>query len=221
MMAQIKIIRWLICGMAIFLLMLPGAALAHGEAEGAIVKIGGYRVSLFFPEPAKAGGNPLHVQILDETGKPVNGARVDISAMPIEDWRQHRESMKSSAPGMDGVHEMNPASANDMAGMHDMTGMHDMPGMQDMAGMAAVPKVTLFNELYRKTGEYFGVIAFPSAGHWILNTHFSINGQMLNAAFPVDVAKGSTAFVILAGFAGLNALIIWVASVTKRKPVIA
>ncbi len=67
--------------------MLPGTALAHGEGEKAIVKVGGYRVSLFFPESAKAGENPLHVQIMDEMGKPVTGARVDISAMPIEVWR--------------------------------------------------------------------------------------------------------------------------------------
>jgi hypothetical protein len=44
---------------------------------------------------------------------------------------------------------------------------------------------------------------------------------MLNAAFPVDVAKDSTSFAILAGFAVLNALIIWVASQNKRKAVIA
>ena len=79
MIAQTKMVRWPVCGLAISLLilMLPGTALAHGEGEEAIVKIGGYRVSLFFPESAKAGGSPLHVQIMDGTGQPVTGARVD------------------------------------------------------------------------------------------------------------------------------------------------
>jgi hypothetical protein len=55
----------------------------------------------------------------------------------------------------------------------------------------------------------------------MLNTHFNINGQTLDADFPVNVAGSSASFAILAGFAGLNAVIIGAAAVTKRKPVFA
>ena len=120
-MAQIKMLRRLICGSAIFLLifMLPYMALAHGVGEGATVKIGEYQVSLVFEKPAKTGGNPLHIHILNSAGMPVNDARVDISAMPIEDWRQHQKSMESGAPAMDS-----------MQGMQGMQGMQVMQGMQ-------------------------------------------------------------------------------------------
>ena len=213
-MAQIKILRRLICGSAIFLLMfmLPGMATAYGVGEGALVKIGGYQVSLVFEKPAKTGENPLHVHILNGAGMPVTGIRVDINAMPIEDWRQHQKSMESGAPamgGMQGMHGMNHGSINNMP---------DMPGM---GAMGAMPTAVTSNELPGMGGDYVGAVTFAAAGHWILNTHFSINGQMLNAAFPVDVAKDSTSFAILAGFAGLNALIIWIASQNKRKAVIA
>ena len=227
-MAQIKRLKWLICGSAISLLMLPGTAPAHGVGEGATVKVGEYQISLVFAEPAKTGGNPLHVHILNGKGMPVKDARVDISAMPIEDWRQHRKSMESGAPAMSGMHGMNHvpamASANDMP---DMPGMSHAPATaraNDMPGMGRMDTASTLaqsNELPGMEGDYVGAVTFAAAGHWILNTHLSINGQMLNADFPVDVAKDSTSFAILTGFAGLNALIIWVASQNKRKAVFA
>ena len=219
-MAQIKMLRRLICGSAIFLLIfiLPGMALAHGFGEGATVKIGEYQVSLVFEKPAKTGGNPLHVHILNGAGKPVTGARVDISAMPIDAWRHHQKSMESGAPmsGMQGMHGMNHGSA-----IPSVNTMPDMPGMGAMGAMGAMPTMATSNELPGMGGDYVGAVTFAAAGHWILNTHLGINGQMLNAAFPVDVAKDSTSFAILAGFAGLNALIIWIASQNKRKAAMA
>ena len=199
-MIQIKISRWLICGSAIFLLMLPlpGKALAHGTGEIVTVMTGGYRVSLDFEEPAKVGGNSVHVKILDGTGAPVSDAKLEVSAIPVKDTQQQQGSMESAAA---------------MGGMHDMGGM---------ANMATVPKVALSNELYRKTGDYFGVVAFPASGHWMLSAHLIIDGQMFMADFPAEIAGDySASFAILAGFAGLNALIIWAAAQTKRKAVFA
>ena len=104
-----------------------------------------------------------------------------------------------------------------MEGMQDMEGMHSMEGMSSISPTpATVPASDI-------EGDYVGVIRFASAGHWTLNTHFSINGQTLNADFPVDVASGPSSFAltVLAAFAGLNAFIIWAASFTKRTPVTA
>ena len=71
-------------------------------------------------------------------------------------------------------------------------------------------------------GDYFEVITFSAPGQWTVNTHSSINGLTFDAHFPVNVAESHTASLsILAGFAGLNALIIWAALATKRRSVIA
>ena len=208
-MAQITRFKGMICGSVISLLLLPGTAPAHGVGEGTTVKAGEYQISLVFAEPAKTGGNPLHVHILNGAGMPVRDARVDISAIPIDDWRQHQKSMES-APAMGGMHGMTHAPGTASA--------NTMPGM---GSMGAMPTMAASNQLPGMGGDYVGAVTFAAAGHWILNAHLSINGQMLNANFPVDVAKDSTSFAILAGFAGLNALIIWVASQNKRKAVIA
>ncbi len=204
-MAQTTIARWLICGLAISLPlpMLPGTALAHGESGGTLI-IGGYQVSLGFTEPAKAGQNLFHVQLLDGMGLPAKGARVTLSARPAVSAQPAQGSME----GMEGMHSMG-SSANTMSGMGGMHGMSHGP--------AAVPVQVTANET---DTEYSGVITFSAPGHWTLNTHATVNDQMLMADFPVDVAGGSSAYALtaLTGFIGLNALIIWAASITKRKP---
>ncbi len=209
-MAQAKILRWLLCGWAISLpmLMLPGTALAHGGGGGTVI-IGGYQVTLAFTEPARAGENLFHVQILDGMGMPSRGAQVIISAVSAESAQPHQGSMEGMAD-MEGMAGMK-GSANEMGGTGGMHGMSHAP--------VAVPVRVSANET---EGGYVGVIAFSAAGHWLVNTHVSINDQMLMADFPLAVESGSSsyAFAILAAFIGLNAFIIWLASLTKRKPVL-
>ena len=215
-MAQTKMLRWLTCGLAISLLILirPVTTLANGASEGTKITIDGYQVGLIFAEQVKAGDNSLHVQILDEKGLPVSAARVEISAMPVKDTQNHQKNMDSGAhtmDGMDGMEGMSHSPAT--APVHDMSSMGDLE---------ATPTLVLSNEQFRKAGDYFGIITFSAAGPWILNTHFSINGQALDADFPVNVvANHSASFGILAGFVSLNTLIIWAASVTRRKLVSA
>jgi hypothetical protein len=201
----------LTCVLAISLLILQGTTLAIGISDGTTVTIDGYQVGLIFAEQAKAGDNSLHVQILDKKGLPVSGARVEISAMPVKDTQNHQKNMDSGAHTMDGMEGMSHSPAT--APVHDMS---------SMGGLEATPTQVLSNEQFRKAGDYFGIITFSAAGHWMLNTHFSINGQALDADFPVNVvASHSASFGILAGFVGLNALIIWAASVTRRNLVSA
>jgi hypothetical protein len=114
-----------------------------------------------------------------------------------------------------------------MAGMEGMASTegsaHEMGGMGAMHGMGHGPAAVPVQVPAKETdAEYSGVITFSAAGHWMVNTHVSINGQMLMADFPVDVAGASSffAFAILVAFIGLNALIIWAASFTKRKSVL-
>jgi hypothetical protein len=210
MMVRTKMLRWLIFGLAVSLLilMLPGTILPHDGDKGTLVTTGGYQVSLVFPEPVKVGRNPVNLKILDETGLPVSGARVEISNKPVKIMQDPQVSMASGA------------HTHMMGGMHGMN--HAMHNMQDMPGMNAAPTVARSRGLNRMPGDYFEVITFSAPGQWTLNTHSSINGQTFDANFPVNVAAShSASLTILAVFAGLNVLIIWAASVSKRKPVIA
>ncbi len=197
--ARPKIHKELICGLAIFLLTLmsPSMGLASSGGEGIPIMVGGYQISLAFTEPAKAGKNLFHVQILDGKGMSVKGAQVEISAMPGETLQPHPENMA----GMD-------------------SGTHGMERMDGMQGMNHAPMAVPAKAI---EDEYVGVITFSAVGHWMLNARFNINGQMFNADFPVEVAKASSFFAIsiLAAFIGLNALIIWAASKTKRKPALS
>jgi hypothetical protein len=104
-----------------------------------------------------------------------------------------------------------------MGGMHhDMSAMNGMH--HDMPGMNSAPTEARSHGLHRMPGDYFGVVTFSAPGHWTLNTHFNINDQTLDANFPVNVVEShSASFAIFAGFAGLNALIIWAASLSKRR----
>jgi len=209
-MAQTKSIRWLISGLALSLLilMLPGTALASSESEeSTMVTVGGYYVSLVVSKPFKTGGNPFHLQILDEMAEPVGGAQVKISAtpssaMPANDTQHQMENMENMENG-----------ADEMSGMRGM--QHDMPNMD------AAPTYTSANDMSGQPGDYAGIIAFSAAGPWVLKAHFSIDGQVLDAEFPVDVEASSSAFAILAWFIFLNAVLIWAASISRQKPVSA
>ena len=203
-------LRWLIFGLVISLLilMLQGMTLTHDGDKGTRVTTEGYQVSLVFPEAIKVGRNPVNLKILDATGLPVSGARVEISSKPVKVTQDPQANMASGA------------HTHMMGGMQGMN--HAMHTMPDMPGMNAAPTVARSRGLNRMPGDYFEVITFSAPGQWTLITHSSINGQTFDADFPVNVAAShSSSLAILAVFAGLNVLIIWTASAAKRRPVIA
>ena len=203
-MTQIKLVRWQIFGLVISLLilLLVGKFLAQDGSKGATVSTGEYQVSLSFPEAIKVGRNPVNLKLLDSKGIPVSGAHLEINSIAA-----HPEATMESHTHM----------------MSDMPRMnHAMHAMQNMPGMNPEPIVARSHGLNRMPGDYFAVIPFSTPGQWTLNTHSIINGQTLDANFPVKVVEShSSSFVILAGFAGLNVLIIWIAFVNRRKAVLS
>ena len=218
---------------SLFVLMLPGTALASPGGEETTVTVGGYQVSLVFAEPAKLGVNSLHVQILAEMGMPVSEAQVEISAMPVEDTTQHEENMENDEPVMGGMEGMDSPAAPTAVPSNAIPGMHGMESapvveetpVDDHPVEAVTPvdghpveAVTVMLEPDHESGEYAGEISFPEAGHWMLTVHLSIDGENLEADFPVEVTGGSPSISILAGFASLNAVLIGVAAFTRRKP---
>lgn len=194
-MDQTKTIRWLICGLAVSLLVLtlPSTTLAESGGDEKIVIVSGYQISLLFAESLTAGENPVHIQILDKrTGLPVKGAEAAIRTMLMID----------------------PA--------HAMSGMQGMShNMGSMGGMNNAPVVTTPNQQPGMEGDYIGILTFPTDGRWMLTTRLNINDQMFTAIFHVNVARSSASLIILLGFIALNAIIIYIASVTHRKPISA
>ncbi len=200
-MTQTKLARWQIFGlvMSLLILLLAGKFLTQDGSQGATVSTGEYQVSLSFPEAIKVGRNPVNLKLLDSTGIPVSGAHLEINSIAA-----HPEATMESHTHM----------------MSDMPGMNH--AMQTMPGMNPEPIVARSHGFNRMPGDYFAVIPFSTPGQWTLNTHSIINGQTLDANFPVNVVEShSSSFVILAGFAGLNVLIIWIAFVNRRKAVTA
>ena len=204
LMTQTKLARWQIFGlvMSLLILLLVGKFLTQDGSQGATVSTGEYQVSQSFPEAIKVGRNPVNLKLLDSTGIPVSGAHLEISSIAA-----HPEATMESHTHM----------------MSDMPGMnHGMHAMNNMPGMNPEPIVARSHGFNQMPGDYFAVIPFSTPGQWTLNTHSIINGQTLDANFPIKVVESHTSsFVILAGFAGLNVLIIWIAFVNRRKAVIA
>jgi len=66
-------------------------------------------------------------------------------------------------------------------------------------------------------GEYSGHVSFNRTGEWVFNVHFTVDGQLTEVDFPVTVAGLDAKYGILAGFVGINASVMSVAAIMKRK----
>lgn len=213
MMSQAKMLQWLGGGLAVSLLVLlwPGQAPEQSGGDVLQATLGDYQVRLQFAEPLTAGDNLVQVRVLDNTGWPVKDARLEImgtlAPKPAASSHQHHEGMA----GMEGM-DMAAMTAMDSAAP-EMGGMHSM-GHAKVAG----PAVIVPNATPGMAGDYAGEVTFATAGDWLLNTRLTRNGQTLNAELAVTVANRSPPWGIIAFFIALNALIIWVASVTRRNP---
>ena len=192
----------------VLFLMTPGLAYADEGVGGAEIIVHGYHIRLIFSGAVKTGENPLHIQLTGADGTPLKGANVQVAAQPVT----HAHAGPT------------PEAMDGMAGMSGMAAATPTP--QAMAGMnmkndddAQTLTVTL--QAGHDAGDYAGTILFPQAGHWTLLVHVMLaSGEMFSAEFPLAVAAGAPAsYGILAGFIGLNVVIILTAALAKRKTV--
>lgn len=232
-MLQSTTMRWLVGGLASSLLALawPGQAPGHGGDETIQAMLGPYRISLLFAEPVTTGANAVQVRVQDQSSWPVKVDRVILTTKPAAapSPDHHMAGMAHS-----GGQNMAGMDHSNMAGM-DHTGMpgmnHDgMPGMTGekaaMGGMqhgmghtkTARPVLMTATGAPGMEGGYRGEIAFANAGPWLVDAQIILDGQSLNAALPVSVLDRPPPYGIIAGFIALNALIIWMASRTRRQP---
>ena len=195
------------------LLAFPASVLADGGDGGSGKQVNGYHVKLVFVEAVKVGKNQFHIQILDAAGMPVPNAEVEVSAMPTEGMVMETEApavgmMTSNSGGMDMATEV-PA-----------TGV--MKPNKPAADEHSDETQTIMLNPAIESGEYAGEFSFSTSGEWMLNVHFTVNGETTEVDFPIEIVRSlSLNYAVLAGFFGINAAAVTAAAVLKkRKPVI-
>jgi hypothetical protein len=209
-------------------LTLTRTAHADSGEAGSKVTVNGYQIVLILTGPATVGENKFHVQITDAMGMAVTTAEVEVTAMSAENMSQHEDSAASHTSGADNTHAGSdvhgveaPAAHTDMGGMsmpaepspHDTeTDTHAEP-----ADAAHAETLTAMLEPGVEEGEYAGEISLDKSGAWTFNVQFTLNGELIEAEFPVTVVEASQNLGVLAGFFGFNTTVIIVAAVLKRK----
>jgi len=229
--------QFLTACLSIFLLLaLPlQGALADGQGEGIEKEVNGYHVRLVFVEDPRVGENDFHIQIMDSMGMPVANAEVLVMAAPYEDMSDHEEGANEETHGADSMSGMDmPEEEPTEAETDSMPGM-DMPeeeptdganadangesqdshGSEDEHGETAIQEIVL--EAGHEAGEYEGAISLNRSGDWTLHVQFTVGGQLNEVEMSITVAGLDAKYGILAGFVGINASVLSVAAIMKRK----
>ena len=203
------------------------AALADGAGEGIEREANGYHIRLIFVESPKLGENEFHVQINDAMGMPVTNVEVGVIAQPEEIESEHEEDTSADAHGSDSMSgmDMPTEEAVPTDDMNSMSGMDmgDEPeenepsthGEEQDSHDEEPTQIVL--EAGHEPGEYSGHLSFNRTGEWVFNVHFTVDGQLTEVEFPVTVAGLDAKYGILIGFVGINASVLSVAAITKRK----
>ena len=189
----------------LILLSLPVAALADSadadEENEFTQTVNGYEVTLVFENPVAIGENQIHVRLSDTHHAPVSNADVEVGV--VEGEAEHAEA--------------EPIAQPEEADMHGMSSMSEQPVEAPSDAHDEVDMVAF--EVGHESGEYAGEIAIDGAGDWIIRVHLTIQGELVEVDFPLNVPSNQNGAGILAGFFALNAAIIGAAVVLKRKPV--
>jgi hypothetical protein len=213
--------------MTILLAVPLQGALADGAGEGIEKEANGYHIRLIFVEPPKLGENEFHVQITDVMGMPVTNVEVGVIAIPKKIMSEHEEESNADAHGSDSMSGMDAPTeeavpTDDMNSMSGMD-MGDGPEANESATHGDAQDshedepTQIVLEAGHEPGEYSGHISFNRTGEWILNVHFTLDGQLTEVEIPVTVAGLDAKYGILAGFVGVNASVMSAAAIMKRK----
>jgi hypothetical protein len=195
------------------LLAFPVTALADGDGHGNEKEVDGYHVKLIFAEPAQVGENQFHIQVTDPMGMPVTGAEVEVAAMPVEGMAEMDMATEEPSIGvMTSNNSMNMVSETPEAGVMKPNKSTDEH---------SADSITVVLDAAQESGEYMGKVAFKHSGEWMFNVHFTVNGETKAVEFPFDVARPlGLNYGILAGFIGINAVVITSAAVLKKRKTI-
>jgi hypothetical protein len=178
----------------------------------------GFRIELKFVKPQHIGQNQVLIAVWDANQKPVSRAKVELSVEALEETSDHTASTLSSEETSH-LDKLEPAAKTPA---DDMTNMPGMSGMTDQTTTAAA------NDLHRlqvhaiptlKPGEYKAQINIVQAGGITVRAQvMALDGNISQAEFPLEIRDDSARYDILAGFFGLNVVVVGIGALLKRKP---
>ncbi len=161
---------------------------------------------------------------------------------------EHQPAVENGMAGMDSkptpssdMHGMDskPTPKSDMSGMEDST--PKPTAESSMAGMdGSKPEPTTASEVPVKPeqksdtahdemtkfapgheeGEYDGQVSITSAGDLQLRVHLIVEGDLMEADFPLHIEQSHTGSIVLGGFFAVNVALIAAAVIIKPKPVL-
>ena len=194
---------------------------SEGDIEHALeMEVNGYHVTLESQNDWKKGENTIVVTLMDDMGRPVQNADVEVLIAPRAE-EDHAAS--ESAHGAEDVHDSMPGMDMGNDTSHD-----SMPGM-DM-GETVVPAKTMpehdeetaepmaMSEAHEH-GMYMLETSFESAGEHEISVMFHVNGEMMQAPFVVDILSSFSKSLVLWGFVAVNLALISSAGLLKKQPV--
>jgi hypothetical protein len=182
----------------ILLLILPITVRADGGEQGTefTQTVDGYQVTLIFEKPAAVGKNQIHVRVYDAQNRPVSAGELVISV--VKDQVEH--DMESHSDTHGDVPSMSEQPVAPPPSEHAETGItHLSPSHHG--------------------GEYAGEIAIETAGDWMIRVHLTLQGEMTEVDFPLEVVQPQNGSSVLVTFFAINIAIVAVALILKPKPI--
>lgn len=194
----------------ILALAAPFSAQADEGDNGWVETVNGYKVTLMFAEHPEVGENQVHIQIRDALDMPVSNATVQVALAPVEEEHHEAAQEASSHENMSGMDTNTESSAHDGMAEMDMTAHESTAAHDEMQAFALEPA--------HESGEYSGKVHIESSGEWVISVHLIVQEEAMEVNFPLNIKTRSN-LGILAGFAGVNVLILIAAAALKSKPV--
>lgn len=192
--------------------------------HGLEVEVNGYHVTLSNQNEWAKGENTVIVTIADEMGTPVTDTEVEILIAPKAATGHDEPAAEGhSAPEVDD-HAAEPTGHDSMPGMD----------MNEPTEAAAAHETTSHDAPVHGEEEIFDPIAMREAdehGMYIAETHlkdsgehevlvmFHINGQMIEAAFTVEIPGANSKYIVLWSFALINTALIASAGFIKKQTI--
>ncbi|XUW99691.1 MAG: hypothetical protein TUN42_07305 [Dehalogenimonas sp.] len=175
-----------------FMLILAAPSVIAASGDGLEEEVDGYQVSLsFVAGQAVIGHNEILVHITD--------AQVAVGNAIVTTTAELHEQKTMTTGGGHSAHG----------------GGGSTQVVQDVVVRSATADLAAGHV----AGAYGGEIELAETGHWMITIAFDIQGTEKSVEFPVDIAKDTSKFGILATFLGINAAFIAGGVLTRSKAI--
>ncbi len=190
-----RAIGLLVTGLSLSLLLASNALADGGEPRHEVKAVDGYEIEMtYVAGDLELGHNQLIIQIKNQQGQLVEGARVNVVA-------ERYEEVKTASSGHGGM---------DMGGQGSNAA-------ESAAELKLVDTVNAEMKPGPQAGQYEGEIALDHAGHWMITVKALIQGREKTVSFAADVHADTSKQMIIWLFVGVNLGVIAVAGILKPK----